>query len=133
MLTLRVGQVFHLWCAGCRKPNNKFHVLSLIVPRPRFFIVNSAVPAFQQSDPDMAAHQVLMKLGEHPFFRHDSHMDCTELLGGPTGSDLEDLHAKNSGVLCGIVSVAVQRNVRRIARDSILLPEREKTALLSVW
>lgn len=133
MLELRATQVFRLWCAACTPPKWKYHVVAIVEPRPRFFLINSAVPAFKASRPILAAHQAQLTKEDHDFLGHDSFLDCSELMGGPTGSDLEDLHADDGSVLMGTVSVEARRNVRRIIESSILLTDNEKQALLLLW
>jgi hypothetical protein len=101
---------------------------------PRYFIINSAIPAFQAADPDLAAHQVPLLQSEHPsFLRHDSFLDCSEMLGGIAGSELEDLHDADPRIHCGDVSTNARRRIRHVISESILLTEREKGLLLGVW
>ncbi len=81
----------------------------------------------------LQAQLVSITARDHKFLDHDSLMDCTELLGGFTGSDLEDLYAKDSSVLIGVLSHHVCRTARKVIRESPLLSKAERDALLVLW
>lgn len=133
-MQLRIGQVFHLWCTGCATPKWKFHVLALINPRPRFFIINTAMAAFQRASPVLAAHQVPLLQAEHTtFLKHDSVMDVSSILGGPTASELEDRLDDDPAVHLGAISDNTRRNARRVISSSSLLTGREIIALSALW
>lgn len=79
------------------------------------------------------AHQVSLSELDHDFLDHDSVLDCTQVCGGPTVSELEDQYAKNPTILLGRVSLNARRDVRRIAKESELLSAREIESILAIW
>ena len=133
MLEIKVGQVFRLWCAICRPPKFKFFVVALVEPRPRYFLINSNAAPFQLAQPALAVHQLPANAGENSFLHHDSILDTSQLLGGHTASDLEDLYQKDSNVLLGVVCAKLRRHARHVIENSEVLSKREIDSLLSVW
>ena len=134
MLNPKAGDVYLLYCAIIRDPKEKFHAVAYMEPRLRYFLINSRVAAFIQAKPILAAHQVLLKQSEHPeFLKEDSYLDCTQIFGGLTASELEDLIAAGHRVELGRISTNARREVRRVIKDSELLTPHEIKAILAVW
>lgn len=133
MFQLQVGQVLHLWCAACRPPKFKFFIVALIVPRVRYFLINSNASPLQAITPELASGLVQLRQNEHAFLHHDSLMDCTQLMGGPTASDLEDLYQKSPDILKGNIAIGARRAGRHVIQSSALLSQAEISALLSIW
>lgn len=134
MLQLKVGQVFRLWCPTCRpEPKFKLFVVAWIEPRPRYFLINSHAAAFQLDEPALKAHQLTAKLSENSFLHHDSVLDTSQVFGGPTASELEDLFHKNPNILLGDISVNLRRAARHAIEHSEVLSKREIETLLGAW
>ena len=133
MLKIQAGSVFHIWCAFCKPPKWKFFVVAYAEPTLRYFIINSNPAAFQRNSRTLLAHQAQLSLTDHSFLKRDSVMDCSEILGGPSASDLEDMYAKDDRVLLGRICTDARRNVRRIVGESELLSAKEIAAILEAW
>src|SRR5690606_3122452 len=133
MLELRIGSVFHLWCRGCRYPKWKYHVLALIEPKPRYFIINTNPPPFYRDRPLLMAHQIGLSATDHPFLHHDSFIDTSSLLGGLTASELEDAFDADNRTKMGEVNRHVRKLVRSAVVSSEVLSERDIQMLLAVW
>lgn len=132
-LKIEAGSVFHIWCPSCKPPKWKFYVVASINPQVRYFLINTRPAAFQLADVQLAAHQVEMLEKDHGFLNHDSVIDCSQLIGGPTASELEDLHTQNEGVLLGRVITSTRRSVRHIVKESDLLSTKDIAAILAIW
>ncbi|MCC4587069.1 hypothetical protein LL962_08135 [Xanthomonas sp. NCPPB 1067] len=133
MLKIQVGSVFHIWCSFCRPPKWKFFVVATMQPELRYFVINSNPASFQRIDDVLMGHQVQLLQGEHYFLRRDSVLDCSELVGGPTASDLEDRYAQDARVLLGRLSTPARRAVRAVTKDSVLLSGKEVVAIQGAW
>ncbi len=132
-MALHIGNVFILWCRGCLNPKYKFHVLAVAGDRPRYFVVNSAIAAFQRQNQTLLEHQAPLAAGDHRWLKHDSYLDCSSLIGGYTASELEDALAAEPRTLVGTIATAARRNVRRIVGSSELLSPAEVQQLLGGW
>jgi hypothetical protein len=126
MLELRIGQVFRVWCTFCRpEPKYKLMVVALI---------NSCAAPFQLANPVLAGHQLAISPSDkNEFLHHDSVLDLSELCGGPTASELEDLYEKDPRILKGQLAIRSRRAARHIIEYSELLTSREVKSLLELW
>jgi hypothetical protein len=102
-------------------------------PRPRYFLINSNPAAFQRNNPEIMRHQIALPEADHRFLGHDSVLDCSDLKGGLTASDLEDEFNKNSAVLRGSISSKARRAARYAITHSALLTQAEIEELLALW
>lgn len=133
-LNLQAGTVLHLWCAFCRPPKWKFHVVAYTVPTVRYLLINSHIPPLLRADPELVTHQVELRQTDNlGFLSHDSVIDCSMVMGGPTMSELEDLYAKDPGILRGRVSTPGRRAVRAVVKGSDLLNGYEIKAICAIW
>lgn len=134
MLEIKVGQVFLLWCAACRPdPKYKYFVVALVEPRVRYFLINSNPSPLQNADPELLAELAPVMQADHKFLRHDSFLDLTQLMGGPTAAELEDKYLKENHILLGNISTNARRNARRIIGTSISLTGSEVKQLEAIW
>lgn len=134
MLNSQSGDVYLLFCGCIREPKDKFHVVAYSEPRLRYFLINTHAAAFLLANPILAAHQITLKHSEHAdFLKVDSVLDCSQIFGGATTSDIEDLLVKGKRVVLGRLSPNARRNVRRAVRDSELLSPVEIEAILAIW
>lgn len=133
MLQLAAGQVFHLWCRSCVPPKWKFYVLAHLNPRPRYFLINSNPAPFQQANPQLMTHQIRLAQVQHPFLRRDSVLDCSQVVGGYTASELEDAYNADPGMLIGTVDVTPRTTARSIIANSEILTGREIADILAEW
>lgn len=133
MLQLHAGDVFHLWCAHCKPPKLKFYVVAAIEPQLRYFLINSQPAPFQLKKPILMGHQVAIREADHGFLNHDSVIDCTEVYGGPSASDLEDIWTKDHRVHIGRIETSARRAVRHVVQHSVLLSPNEMAAILRIW
>lgn len=133
MLEIQAGSVFHVWCQICRPQKWKFFVVAYVDPAVRYFIINSAPAAFQRNSPTLLRHQAELLAAEHGFLHHDSVLNCSEVFGGPTASDLEDMYSNDEAVLLGRLSPSAMQQVRGIVEGSELLSPKEIAAVLACW
>jgi len=133
MLKPQAGDVFHIWCAHCVPPKWKYHVIASVQPRLRYFLINSRPAAFQRGNPALMAHQVDLREVDYRFLGHDSVLDCSQLGGGPTASELEDILLKDPRAHLGRIEVSTRRVVRHIVQHSDLLASKEIAAVLAIW
>lgn len=132
-LKIEAGSVFHLWCGHCRDPKWKFHVVAYVQPQLRYFLINTRPAAFQRADASLMAHQVDLLEADHEFLSHDSVLDCSQVVGGPTASELEDLFLADEGLLLGRLATNCRRTARRVVQASDLLSPKEIAAILAIW
>lgn len=132
-MVFQAGQVFYLWCRFCNPQKNKYFVLAVVEPVPRFFLINSALNAFQEKRPHVLASILPIKRSACRFLHHDSYLDCTALAGGYTAQQLEDKVTADPGVFMGRLDVNTRRAVRAVITQNKLLTTAEKTSLLAIW
>jgi hypothetical protein len=132
-MALQVGQVFHLWCNVCTPPWHKFHVLASISPGPWFFLINSSPTVFQSSRPHLMSSMVELKEESVSFLRHDSWLDCTQMLGGQTAQFLEDLVDGKSSDYLGRLDANYRRAIRSVIEHSKVISTSDKQHLLAAW
>lgn len=132
-MIFQAGQVFHLWCHFCNPQKNKYFVLAVVEPVPRFFLINSAVNAFQAKRPHLLASILPLKSSACRFLHHNSFLDCTALIGGYTAQQLEDKVTADPRVFVGRLDVNTRRAARAIIAQTKLLPITDKTSLLALW
>lgn len=131
-LSVQAGTVLHVWCAHCTPPKWKYHVVAYVEPL-RYLLINTQAAAFQRSNAELLAHQVSLGKQDNSFLRHDSVLDCSQVVGGPSMSELEDAFLKNPSVLMGRISSNGRRAVRSVVSKSELLSSREIAAILAIW
>lgn len=123
------GMVFRLMCMACKPQKLKYFVLVAKAPKPRFFLINSAVTDFQQQRAHLLAGIIGMPASANSFLSHDSYLDCTQALGGYTLSDLETEIQDDPTVLMGAIDRTTRANARRVVGDSALLSQSEIDAI----
>lgn len=131
-LSIQAGTVLHVWCSHCTPPKWKYHVVAYVDPL-RYLLINTQSAAFQRANSLLMAHQVSLEKQDNPFLRHDSVLDCSQVVGGPSLSELEDAYLKNPGVLMGRVGAKGRRAVRSVISKSELLSAKEISAILAIW
>lgn len=102
-------------------------------PQLRYFLINSQPAAFQRKNQSLMAHQVELLARDHSFLKRDSVLDCSQLVGGPTLSELEDLYESQSPLVLGRVAASPRRAVRSVVGSSELLTGKEQKAILAIW
>lgn len=133
MLKLEAGTVLHIWCTHCNPQKWKFYVVAFVEPKLRYFLINSQPAAFQRKEPELLAHQVGLLQKEHGFLSRNSVLDCSQLSGGPTASELEDMYQGDPKILLGRIQTSPRRAVRTVVAKSNLLTPAEIKAILGVW
>lgn len=132
-MEFKSGQVFHLWCRFCNPQKYKYFVVASIDPGPWFFLINSEPTEFQKKRPRLMSSLVALPAHSNTFLSHDSWLDCTELLGGYSGEDIENLLQQDPRVLLGRLAANSRRAVRAVISASPLLAEAKKKVLLTIW
>jgi len=70
-------------------------------------VINSVVSRFIQVRPDMLKCQVLMRVSDHDFMNHDSHVDCSRARSYKTNDVVRELTAEPERML-GSVSAELR-------------------------
>lgn len=130
---VRPGDVFHLWCNICRPQKFKFYVVAYTEPRVRYMLINSEPAAFQRRNEELMQHQLVIRVDEHPFLVHESYLDCSNVLGGPTLTELAAQCESNPRTRIGTLASAPRAQLRDIVIGSRVLTERDKRLLVACW
>lgn len=77
---LEPGQVLYLSCHFTVPPKPKFLVLVHHGSKSLMFFINSKVSLFMQQRPWLQQCQVQLKVADYDFLRHDSFLDCSEVI-----------------------------------------------------
>lgn len=127
------GEVYHLWCGQCCEAKYKFFVVAYTQPKLRYFLINSHPAKFQRENEELLTHQVLLKEQEHTFLRHDSVLDCSDVMGGDSIDELAAKYAANHKVYIGQIAPGPRAVLKTVVAGSKVLSQKEKDAILSVW
>ena len=132
-MKLQAGQVFRLLCRVCTPQKIKYFVVASTAVPLRFFLINSSATPFQQARLHLMTSVLALDPQVQKFLGHASVLDCTELLGGFTAQELEDLRTADGTVFIGRLDATARRAVRAIVQSSRLLSADEKAYLLKEW
>jgi hypothetical protein len=129
------GNAYRLVVTAFNPPKPKLLVLAYVAPdgRARFFVINSERTALQRSREELRRHVLSLPNGSHEFLTHDSWLDCSELIGGWTASELEDRLADDPDCDIGRLMPQMLKAVRTLVSESRLLSERDKRLILEQW
>lgn len=127
------GEVYHLWCGQCCEAKYKFFVVAYAEPKLRYFLINSHPAKFQRERQELLAHQIVLAAQDHSFLKHDSVLDCSEVLGGDSLEELSAKYDANHKVYIGQIAPGPRAKLKTIVAGSKVLSQREKDAILSVW
>lgn len=108
-------------------------MVAFVEPKLRYFLINSQPAAFQRKEPELLAHQVGLLQKDHGFLSRNSVLDCSQLSGGPTASELEDMYQDAPAILLGRIQTSPRRAVRAVVAKSNLLTPAEIKAILGIW
>lgn len=131
---LRAGQVFRLFTRYINPPKWKFLVLAYVLDdgRARLFPVNSEPTQFQKQNPELEKHQIPIGPAAYPaFLKHASVLSCSELLGGWSASELEDVLINNPDCSVGELRAEEIAKIRHIVEASRVLSGRDKEMILA--
>jgi hypothetical protein len=130
------GNVYHLLVNAFDPPKHKFLVLAYVSTNglARFFVINSERTELQKTRDELRKHIIsLPQDGSHIFLTHDSWLDCSELIGGWTASELEDqITEEPECAICRLVP-KILKAVREVVTNSRLLSERDKQMIIGQW
>ncbi len=73
------GRVVLLHCDFTNPPKDKYLLLASLDPGPLFLVINSKISEFMRKKPELSKCQVGIGHDDHPFLRHRSFIDCTEV------------------------------------------------------
>lgn len=130
---LRPGLVFRLFVPYIAPPKPKFLVLAYVTAdgRARLFTINSELTEFQKSNSELKRHQINISRDDYPtFLRHNSLLCCSELLGGWSAAELEDVLLTRKECVVGELKGSDVAKVRKVVQDSPILSERDKALIL---
>lgn len=134
MLNIQAGSVITVWCTHCTPTKWKYYVVAFVDGSAvRYMLINSRPAAFQQGSPLLMGHQVSLGVDDNKFLHHPSVLDCSQIVGGPTVSELEDLYQKDPSISRGRIGTAGRRAVRKIVGESSILSAKDIKAVLAVW
>lgn len=128
---LTAGRVILLYCDFTKpKPKDKFLVLVSIEPEPLFFVVNSEVSEFIRKREWLIRCQVEIGHEEHPFLKHHSFIDCTEVQKIAL-SDVYEQIERDISRLKDEINPQVREQIIAAVKFAKTLSAKQKTGILS--
>ncbi|NOT60900.1 MAG: hypothetical protein HOP19_11840 [Acidobacteria bacterium] len=78
---LKPGNVFYLHQDFFNRAKDKYFLLAVCADPPLFFVINSDIPPFIASRPELKMCQILLQATDYPqMLAHDSYVDCKEVI-----------------------------------------------------
>jgi len=124
------GCVIYLELRFDKGPRSKYLVLAASSDSELFFIVNTAVNQFVQSQPELSKCQVVIDAAGHPFLDHDSTIACHEVYRLPRSKVIDEL-AADVGRLKGEISEAVREQILAAVKATVTLDPRTQTLIIA--
>lgn len=125
---LRPGAVIYLEVVFPEGRRSKYLVVAHVDEQCCTFIVNSKVRPFIAAHPELSVCQVRIDAARHGFLRHDSHIDCHEVLRLPTQAVVNELMA-DMGRIKGDLHAEVRAQVIAAVKRAPTLAPAEQTLL----
>lgn len=127
---LTPGRVVLLHCGFTTPPKDKFLVLAALEPEPLFFVINSKINDFIRKRAHLAQCQVEIGHEEHPFLRHHSFIDCTEVRKIAL-CDVHEQLERGLGRLKDDISPKVREQIIAAVKFAKTIPAKQKAEILS--
>lgn len=131
MAEIYPGHVLYLQCPFVNKPvgqQGKYLLVISIDPFLLHFIINSEINQFVRRNPELLASQIKLTSKEHPFLRHDSYIDCQEVIDY-FEADLMDIKKNirdDSSIIRGSIVKSVRDEVIRKTKENRLIDTNHK-------
>ena len=123
-------RVIRLFCHFTSPPKEKLLAIAHVAAEVHVFVINSSIPSFIGSRPDMLQCQVELKKETHGFLRLDSFLDCAQVYSVPT-QEIESHLVADMRRIRGEVGPGARLAVIEAIRKSRFLARGLKANLLS--
>jgi len=127
---LTPGNVLDLFCDFTTPQKNKLLILASTDPRLVFFIINSELTEFRSRTEEIKDAQVEIKKVEHAFLTKDSWADCSKAIHLFDVQEVARQINSKTGAFKGVLHDNAKAAIRAVVKDSRLLENRDKTAIL---
>lgn len=129
-MPVHCGHVYVMYWNVAAKPKLFVPAYSMTDGRVRGFLINTDVPLFFQTKPELMAHVLPIQQSlNSEFLDYDSWLCCNEVVGGFTVTQLEDATESYRGPIDSMLQV----EVLRVVQTSRLISERDKAMILTNW
>jgi hypothetical protein len=122
-------QVIRLFCNFTFPPKEKLLMIAHVAAEVHVFVVNSSIPSFIRSRPDMLRCQVELRKETHGFLRLDSFLDCAQVYSIPA-QEIERHLVADMRRIRGSVDPGARSAVIGAIRQSRFLARGLKASLL---
>ncbi len=123
------GQVVYLHCDFTTPPKDKYLVVACIKPEVLLLVINSSIPPFVAKRQDLCKCQVQVNVSDHPFLRHDSYVNCAEVIRESEQPNMRRQLVKKVGRIKGKVSPIARRKILNAVRQARTLSRADKEAI----
>lgn len=125
------GRVLYLLCDFTDPPKEKFLVLASRGTTPLLFVINSGLRPFVRDHPARRACQVCIASADHDFLRHDSFIDCINVVDSMTEEEIVDQVVNDLARVKGILSSTTRLQVLEIVGKSRTISRAHKARIIS--
>jgi hypothetical protein len=129
--SLKPGAILHIFCPFTLPPKFKYCVLVCVEPEPVLFLVNSKKSQWIEDRPALRDCQVVLQQRDHPFLRHDSHIDCTQARRDLPLEEIERQLMEDLDNLKGEITTAEREAIVYAVRGGTTIETRVKRAILT--
>ena len=126
------GNVLTLFCDFTTPQKSKLLVLVCLNPQVTFFIINSKLNNFRETNEEARAHQVEMTKPPHNFLtKPNSYIDCFKVIRQFNAEEIDrQILRQKIGRLEGAIDKTVRSAIREVVKDSWALENRFKNGIL---
>ena len=132
---LTPGRVVRLFCNFTNPPKDKF--VALLCPGMDFlvFVINSRIHPFISARPKLLACQVRLKAADYSFLKHDSYLDCSQVIALADVQVREQLSNDMSRIGDRLTTVTSEQIICAVQNAPTISPKHKhmiETALSSI-
>ena len=120
----KIWHVYHVKSCLEAKPSPKNKFVAIVCRDSKYmgFFINSKISNFVQNRPSMLSCQAIIDREKHKYLKHDSFVDCTELI------PFHDIELIDE---CSTIKKEAMANIIKAVAQSTLLENRYKKLICS--
>lgn len=112
------GRILYIYCDFTDPPKNKYLVVACVEPKLLVFVINSDIPPFARSNPDLLACQLELCASDNSFLHHNSYINCGEVEYSLDKDEIMQQISTDMDRVKGELAVAIKKDIVRIVQTA---------------